>query len=199
MTNRNQPELPELLREAGLDDGNDAALREALTQLTPPPKAPPQLLRERLLATIARPRLRFAPLFGKLTDLFDLDDTELAGIFERAATPGVWLASQIPGTRLMHLAGGPRVAGADNGLVALPAGGRFPMHRHLGQERVLVLAGGYRDEPSGRVYLPGDLQEMTRDSSHALVALPEVELLFAVSVVTGVEVEGLGLLSPSAG
>ncbi len=201
MTKRNQPDLPELLREAGLGDGDrdEAALREALTQLTPPAKAPPQLLRERLLATVARPRLRFAPLFGKLADLFDLNDTDLAGIFERAAKPGAWVASQVPGTQLLHLDGGPRVASADNGLVRLQAGARFPLHRHLGLERVLVLDGGYRDDPSGRVYLPGDLQEMASDSSHTLIALPERELLFAVSVVAGVDLEGFGRLSPSAG
>ena len=196
-TKRNQPELPELFHEAGVRD--DAELRDALAQLTPPTKAPPQLLRERLLATVARPRLRFAPLFGALADLFDLDDADLAGIFERAAGPNAWVTSEIPGTRLLHLAGGPRVAGADNGLVRLQAGARFPLHRHLGQERVLVLEGGYRDEPSGRVYLPGDLQEMASGSSHTLVASPERELLFAVSVVIGVEVDGFGTLSPSAG
>jgi len=197
MTKRNQPELPQVVREAGL--GDDAALHEALAQLTPPAKAPPQLLRERLLAAVARPRLRFAPLFNALTDLFDLNDSELAGIFERAATPEVWLQAPIAGTALMHIEGGPRAAGADNGLVRLQAGARFPRHRHLGLERVLVLEGAYRDEPSGRVYAAGDLHEMPSGSSHALVALPAKELLFAVSVVGGVDVEGFGTLSPSPG
>ncbi len=197
MTKRNQPELPDALRDVGVRD--DAELREALAQLVPPAKAPPQLLRERLLATVARPRLRFAPLFGALSDLFDLDDADLAGIFERAAAPAAWVESQIPATRLLHLNGGPRVAAADNGLVRLQAGARFPLHRHLGQERVLVLEGGYRDEPSGRVYLPGDLHEMAAGSSHGLVALAERELLFAVSVISGVDVDGYGTLSPSAG
>lgn len=194
MTKRARPVLPEIVGEAGL--GEDAALREALAQLTPPAKAPPQLLRERLLATAARPRLRFAPLFGALTDLFDLDDGDLAAIFERAATPEAWEASPIAGAALMHLAGGPRVAGTDNGLVRLQPGTRFPQHRHLGLERVLVLEGGYRDEPSGRIYAAGDLHEMECGSSHTLVALPERELLFAVSLVTGVDVEGFGTLSP---
>jgi anti-sigma factor ChrR (cupin superfamily) len=71
------------------------------------------------------------------------------------------------------------------------------MHRHLGLERVLVLRGGYRDEPSGRVYGPGDLHEMSPDSSHAYTALPERELVLAVSVVSGVEVDGFGKLSPA--
>jgi quercetin dioxygenase-like cupin family protein len=197
MNVRHPGELPELLREAGANDAPQLA--EALSDLTPPAKAPPQLLRERLLATVARPRLRYAPLFGKLTELFDLDETDLAALFERAATPTAWTDSQIPGTRLMHLQGGPRVAGADNGLVRLAAGARFPWHRHLGLERVLVLDGGYRDEQDRRLYLPGDWHEMQLGTSHACTALAERELLFAVSVVAGVDVEGFGTLSPSAG
>jgi quercetin dioxygenase-like cupin family protein len=170
-----------------------------LSALIPAAKAPPQLLRERLLSTVSRPRLRYAPLFGKLTELFDLDDADLAALFERAATADAWTDSQVPGTRLMHLQGGPRVAAADNGLVRLAAGTRFPTHRHLGLERVLVLDGGYRDEQDGRLYLPGQWHEMQPGTSHAYTALAERELLFAVSVVAGVEVEGFGTLSPSAG
>jgi len=197
MNRRHPPELPELLHEV---DPNDALpLAEALSALIPPAKAPPQLLRERLLATVARPRLRYSPLFAQLTDLFDLDDTDLAALFERAATPQAWTDTPIPGTRLMHLQGGPRVAGADNGLVRLAAGARFPLHRHLGRERVLVLDGGYRDEHDGQLYLPGDRHEMQAGTSHAYTALTERELLFAVSVVAGVEVEGFGTLSPAAG
>jgi len=198
MNKRHPPELPELLREAGLRDV-DTALGEALSELVPPAKAPPQLLRERLLATVARPRLRFAPLFGALSELFDLGDTDLAGLFERAASANAWQLSAVPGTELLHLQGGPRVAAADNGLVRIAAGARFPTHRHLGLERVLVLDGGYRDEPSGRLYLPGDWHEMAADTTHAYTALPERPLLFAVSLVSGVDVEGYGTLAPSAG
>jgi quercetin dioxygenase-like cupin family protein len=189
-------ELPQLLLEAGASD--DASLRDALAALTPASKAPPQLLRERLLSTVARPRLRFAPLFGRLGELLDLGDADLAGIFERAAAPGAWSQAPIPGAELMHLVGGPRVVDADNGLVRLEAGSRFPMHRHLGTERVLVLDGGYRDEQSGRLYRPGDVHEMPQGSVHAYVALPERPLLLAVSVLGGVDVEGFGTLSPSS-
>jgi quercetin dioxygenase-like cupin family protein len=191
-------DLPEFAREAG--ERGDAWLLGALSELSPrSPLPPPQLLRERLLSTVSRPRLRFAPLFGALSELFDLADADLASIFERAATSSAWTRSQIPDTELLHLVAGPRVAGADNGLVRIAAGARFPLHRHLGTERVLVLEGGYRDEQSGRVYRAGDSQEMPEGSSHAYVALPEGQLLFAVSLVGGVEVEGFGTLSPSSG
>jgi quercetin dioxygenase-like cupin family protein len=189
------PELPEFARDAV---ERDPRLADALAALSPPPKAPPQLLRERLLSTVMRPRLRFAPLFGALAELFDLGDADLAAIFERAADGHAWVRSPIADTDLLHLQGGPRVAGADNGLVRLRAGARFPMHRHLGVERVLVLEGGYRDEQSGRVYRPGDFHEMPAGSSHAYQALPERDLLLAVSVIAGVDVEGIGTLSPSS-
>lgn len=199
MNRRHPPELPELLREAALDDRDTAALGQALSDLAPPAKPPPQLLRERLLATVARPRLRFAPLFGALSQLFDLEDADLAALFERAATPGAWAPSAVPGTQLLHLSGGPRVAAADNGLVRIEPGLRFPHHRHLGHERVLVLEGGYHDEPTGRLYSAGDWHEMPAGTTHAYTALPEQPLLMAVSLVTGIDVEGFGTLSARVG
>lgn len=198
MSKPRYPELPEFASETGLV-GDEASLARALTELAAHASPPPQLLKERLLSTIARPRLRFAPLFGALSELFDLADSALAELFERAADVRSWTAAQVPLTELLHLPGGPRVAGADNGLVRIQAGARFPMHRHLGPERVLVLEGGYRDEQSGQVYLPGDWQEMAAGTSHAYVVLPERALLTAVSVVSGVDVEGFGTLTPSAG
>ena len=169
-------------------------LLDALAELVPPGKEPPQLLRQKLLNSAARPRLRYAPLFGELTKLFDLGDLDLAALFERAESASEWVTAPIPGVSLLHLQGGPRVAHADNGLVRLAPGARFPTHRHLGGERVLVLAGGYVDEPSGRVYTAGDWHELSEGSSHAYTALPEQELLIAVSLEGGVDVDGFGKL-----
>lgn len=197
MTRPRQPPLPEFVNESG--GVIDPQLGRVLSELSSGATAPPPLLRERLLSTIARPWLRYAPLYGALSELFDLGDAALAELFERAESSSEWSASPVPATELLHLTAGPRVVGADNGLVRVRAGACFPMHRHLGLERVLVLRGGYRDEPSGRMYGPGDLHEMSPGSSHAYTALPERELLLAVSVVSGVEVDGLGKLSPARG
>jgi hypothetical protein len=189
-------EPPLLLREAGIED--DAQLLEALLELSTPTKPstkPPAMLRDRLLSTVSRPRLRFAPLYGSLGNLFDLGDLDLAAIFEQAATPGAWTKTPIPGTELIHLQCGPKVANADNGLVRIKAGMGFPHHRHLGIERVLVLDGAYRDAPSGKLFGPGDLHEMAADTAHSYQALPGSDLLLAVSVVSGVDVDGYGTLS----
>jgi hypothetical protein len=62
---------------------------------------------------------------------------------------------------------------------------------------VLVLQGGYRDEPSGERFLPGDLQEMAAGTSNSYVVLPERPLLAAVSLVGGVDVAGIGSLTTS--
>jgi quercetin dioxygenase-like cupin family protein len=173
-------------------------LLSALVDHVPTAKAPPASLRERLMASIQRPELRFAPLYGALSDLFDLSDERLRALFVRAAAPEAWSPAPIPDTWLLHLEGGPRVARADNGLVRIRKGARFPQHLHLGGERVLVLEGSYVDEPSARVYGPGDLHEMPEGSVHAYVASAETDLLLAVSVVRGVDVEGFGPLSPSS-
>ena len=174
-------------------------LLSALADYLPPSAEPaPSPLRERLLASVGRPELRFAPLYAALGELFDLDAQRLAALFTRAAAPAAWTRVPIPDTLLLHLDGGPRVAGADNGLVKLRAGARFPRHRHLGDERVLVLDGSYVDEPSGRIYRAGDLHEMREGTAHAYVASAERDLLLAVSVVRGVDVEGFGPLAPSS-
>jgi anti-sigma factor ChrR (cupin superfamily) len=102
----------------------------------------------------------------------------------------------VQGVSLLHVSGGPRVAGADNGLVRLAPCTTFPLHRHLGLERVLVLSGGYRDDQSGRPYRAGDWHEMTVGSSHSYTTMAEIETWLAVSVFEGVHVDGLGTLSP---
>lgn len=180
------------------NEGLDRALLEALAELDRPERSPSSTVRARLLASVSSPAQRLAPLYGALADLFDLSDAELGAVFERAEQPKAWVSAQLPGVKLLHLTGGPRVVGADNGLVRLDAGAHFPLHRHLGFERVLVLSGGYRDDASGKLYVAGDWHEMPAGSRHGYRALPERELLLAVSVVEGVHVEGLGKLTPVA-
>ncbi len=177
------------------DDPREGALLEAIAELEIA-ALPRPAVRQRLLEAISSPARRLAPLYGALGQLFDWSDAQLEALFIRAEEPSAWAVSQVPGVALLHLSGGPRVAGADNGLVRLTPGAVFPLHRHLGPERVLVLRGGYRDDQSDRLYLAGDWHEMPVGSSHSYTTVTDSETWLAVSVVEGVHVDGLGTLSP---
>jgi quercetin dioxygenase-like cupin family protein len=198
MSKHDRFEPPELQEGQGPDESE--RWPDVLSGLVlPSERGAPPLLRERLLATIARPRLRFAPFYGRLGALFDLSDSELASLFERAENVAEWTSAPVAHVSLLHLQGGPRVAQADNGLVRVAAAAVFPPHRHLGCERVLVLQGAYRDEPSGRIYRAGDEHELPEGSSHHYVVLPDQDLLLAVSLSGGLEVEGYGKLTTALG
>ena len=188
-------------------DGHEPALAEALAeevrelseQLVPamtlalPETEPPAALRERLLASAARPAGRFAPFIARLARLIDRSKTHAAELLERIARDAAdtWesAAALGPGIELVHLEGGPAVAGADVGFVRMPGGARFPMHEHLGSERVLILQGRLRDD-DGRIYGPGDAAAMEAGSKHEFSALPGPPLIYAV-VVHGMRFPGI--------
>lgn len=181
----------------GLDDLRDMSpetapdeLAEALSSLSLalPPAAPSPGLRERLLASAARPEQRWAPFAGRLARLVDVAHDRARELLAAIVRPDLW-QRLLPGVDLLHLQGGPAVAGADVGFVRVAAGAAFPEHRHLGVERVLILQGGYRDD-GGQVARAGDLVELPAGSSHGFVALPDEDLIYAV-VVGGVEFPGL--------
>ena len=92
---------------------------------------------------------------------------------------------------LQGLPGGPACAAADVGFVRVAAGTTFPLHRHLGDEHVLVLQGTYVDS-DGSHYRPGDLAFKPEGSSHEFTAGPDQDLIY-VTVFHGVEVPGIDL------
>jgi len=172
----------------GPEARDEAELLAALARAIAP-RAPSAALRARLLSAASSPGLRWAPLFGKLGALFDLDDRALSQMAERASVPSEWQPGPIGGVELFHLDGGPAIRPADAGLVRVRAGLAFPAHRHLGEERTLILEGEAR-ESNGLVRLPGDLQVMAEDSSHAYEVLAERPLVYAVVLLRGVEIGG---------
>lgn len=145
--------------------------------------------RARLLATISEAEERFAPLFGKLTQLFDLNAEALRAVFTRAADERQWQPGPLPWVSLFHLVGGPGVSGLDVGLVRLKRGMPFPAHRHTGSERVLILEGGYHDD-QGRWYGPGEVHDMTRGTEHSLQLSTERDTLLAVVLEGEIQVLG---------
>ena len=96
----------------------------------------------------------------------------------RSADPGAWLT--FSGSRLFHLEGGPALAGADVGLVEIPAGSAFPKHDHHGPEIVLVLQGGYTDLTSGETFHAGGVAKRDKGQPHELRALEGAPCVYAV-------------------
>jgi hypothetical protein len=148
----------------------------------------PASSRDRLLAAVRRPPVRYAPLYDRLMGLFDLDEPALIAHLERSNDPAAW-EPFLPGVHAFHFRPGPRVSEADAGLVRVEAGVTFPGHRHLGPERVLLLEGSYRDS-TGVVYQAGDVHEMAKDSRHSYQVSPDSPVVIAVVLYGGVEILG---------
>lgn len=175
------------------DDLAPDALAEAFTALSlalPPVSAGPDL-RARLLAGAAAPERRFAPFIARLARLIDVAHDRARDLLADLARPEIWQPF-LPGVDLVHLAGGPATAGADVGFVRVKAGHTFPLHHHRGDERVLVLQGGFTDS-AGALVSAGDLVHQGGGTSHSLTALPDgPDLIYAV-VVFGVDIPGVSL------
>lgn len=163
---RHDHTLPDFVREAlEPEELLDRAALEALAAL-------PELLSSakvhgagRLLDAACVLPLRYAPFFDRLAQLWDLSEAEVRRTLERAAAPAAWRKPSLPGLRVLDVNAGPRLSGARVTLARFGAGMRFPAHRHLGPEALLVLEGSYRDR-SGLVVGPGDLHEMSTDTEH---------------------------------
>jgi hypothetical protein len=183
-------ELPEFAAEHASSDAERARLAEffaALSALPEPDRASLAHGRARLLAAVSQSDERFAPLLGKLTRFFDLSAEALRSIFTRAANEGEWEQGPLPWVKLFHFQGGPAVAGLDTGFVRLQKGMPFPPHRHLGNERVLILDGGYFDHEQ-RWYGPGDFHDMNEGTQHSLQMNADRDVLLAVVMAGQIEV-----------
>lgn len=163
---RHTAAVPLFLREA-LDGDSDAltaalelsaTLPLTLTKLKPDGRA-------RLLDSVSRLPLRYAPFFDRLGELWDLPEEQVRAVLLRAARPESWRKPGLPGLRVIDVQPGPRLNGARTTLTQFAPGTRFPAHRHEGPEALLVLEGSYVDE-SGRHVRAGDLHEMPPGSEH---------------------------------
>jgi predicted ChrR family anti-sigma factor len=157
-----------------------AALALAVEPLAPPAGARAALL---AAATGASRFARFAEALGRLVDVGAEQASKLLDFIDN---PAKWEAGPFAYLQLVHLEGGPAVAGADVGFIRVDAGTPFPKHTHLGEERVLVLQGAYRDE-DGTVYRPGDTCAMPGGSAHSFQVLDGPPLIYALVLYQGVD------------
>ena len=182
--------LPDFAAEHASSESERSELAELFARLAELPEPAQSELssgRARLLAAVAQSEERFAPLFSKLTQFFDLSHEALRAIFARAANPAEWVEGPLPWVSLFHFQGGPAVAGLDTGFVRFQKGTPFPPHRHSGRERVLILEGGYFDDAQ-RWYGPGDFHDMNEGTQHSLQMNADKDVLLAVIMAGEIEV-----------
>jgi quercetin dioxygenase-like cupin family protein len=171
------PQVPaEADRHEEDDEGDPEAL--ALVAATLDPLIPPLAARDRLMAALAGPD-RFRPFFADLARRCDLGLEALRKVLALVDDPAAWQASPLPGVALIHFTAGPAVAGADTGLVRVPAGATFPRHRHLGPEVAVVLEGLVLD--TGRRYRPGEVVAWDQGTVHDYQAGGQRDLVVIVA------------------
>lgn len=144
---------------------------------------PPPTLRERVLASRARPG-RYGIFVDRLSRLFDLPMPEVETLLTRIESDDAWAPFLVPGTEMIPVMAGPKRAGAIATLVRIRPGVPFPEHTHRGVETMVVVDGGFV-EPTTKIEVWRG-EELTRDdgTEHSLVGLPGVPCVAAV-LITG--------------
>ncbi len=162
----------------------------ALDEIAADAPTPSAGLRAAVLASLrgAPPVAGLAP---RLAAFLDLSTERAEGLLRAAGASAEppWVDDRVRGLRLLHVEGGPRHAGADCGLVHLLPGVRYPRHRHLGDEWVLVLSGAAEEEASGAQWAPGDLCRRPAGSAHAFRAVGSLPFVFAIVLREGIAFE----------
>lgn len=161
------------------DDELEPDILDALV-LGLPPLGPGADLRERLLERVAG-RDRFLPFVDRMAELFDLSEADAEDHLHSIDRPDDW-EDMLPGVRFRDFEGGPRLGEAHGGLVRVEPGHVFPLHAHVGEERVLVLQGQVQDD-EGNIYRAGDLVVSAEGTRHELRVLGDKEAIYAAAVI----------------
>ncbi|MDX9723446.1 MAG: cupin domain-containing protein [Myxococcota bacterium] len=159
----------------------DAADGLAAVALASQELSPSCKLKERIIETVLSARYRYAPFVDRLCELAAIGEKNAMDLLEHINDPKSWVDSPWPPLKMCAFKGG---AGLEHSMVALaklPVGGRFPLHRHVGEERYMILQGRCQED-DGRESKAGDVLVQPSGSQHAFVNIGDSELIFAVVV-----------------
>ncbi len=151
------------------------------------PLSPSPGLRDKLMNTVTSETS--APGFAdRLSRFFKLD---LRVVHQHLAdlaniTAPNWEATRLEGIWLKHFDGGPGLQQADCGFVYMEPGTSAPMHRHIGNEWMMVLQGEALIG-DGQSMLAGDVLLSPAESCHEFSAVGKQALVFAVIVFEGID------------
>ena len=173
---RGSEDLPEAWRDA---TGNDTSSELELAAILPDVLGRKDRATglARLMGAIAQLPLRYAPFVTRTATLWGVSEERAYEIFARSADKSSWKWTPLPGVRILPVA--EDAEGANKFMVRFAPGIRFPRHRHIGREALLVLEGSYTDT-HGRVVHPGDLHEMASGTEHGFVVAKDDPCIGAV-------------------
>jgi putative transcriptional regulator len=187
---KTEPEPPEFASETLAEEPELLAPIGRLSELMNPATVPAGSL-ERLMLEVSLPPLRYAPFFDRLSELWDLPESEVRGLLERSRDKSAWSRAPLPGLELIQLEGGPRIHGTEAYLARFAPGLTFPMHSHHGREDVLILEGSYTDD-SGTLYRAGDVHPMQAGAAHSFTITRDAPCV-AAAVHRGIRFRSLGM------
>ena len=150
-----------------------------------PPMQPNAEVKQKLMSTISHDS-NLQGFANRLSQLFDITENQIAKILEKTKhAPGFpWCPMDGSRIFLLDIAGGPRVSAADCGLVYMEPGTQFPLHRHLGDELALILAGEIQ-EHAGDIKYAGDQIFRPQDSEHSFSVISREPAIIAIVLYKG--------------
>lgn len=122
---------------------------------------------------------RFDHLIDDAAELFDLKPEQVRALFAQLDDPAAYGDGPTDGVKIIPVKPGPRAENSFSAIVRVDAGATFPMHDHYGEERVLVLEGGYRSSGAVDEFWRGDLDVRQAGSSHSFTALDDLPCICA--------------------
>jgi anti-sigma factor ChrR (cupin superfamily) len=163
------------------DDELDPLVLDALASALEPAAPPARGLRARLFGRIGG-RDRFLPFLDRLIALFDLSEDDTRREVDAITEPSAEWEELVDGCKFRDFEGGPGLGEAHAGLIRLQPGAVFPNHRHVGEERILLLQGRVRDS-EGNEYRAGDTLVSADGTEHEMVAVGDEEVIYAAVVI----------------
>lgn len=163
------------------DDELDPLVLDALAGALEPSAPPAASLRARLFGRIGG-RDRFLPFLDRLIALFDLSEDDTRREVDAITDPDAEWEELVDGCKFRDFDGGPGLGEAHAGLIRLQPGSVFPNHRHVGEERILLLQGRVRDS-AGNEFRAGDTLVSDDGTEHEMTAIGDEEVIYAAVVI----------------
>ena len=121
----------------------------AAMALALPAEAPPPSLRKRILDDAKAPR--YAAMLARVAELFDIGVGKARALLDKLDDPAAWVDGPVPNSWVfMSDVRGPKLEGAFCGFVKMGPSVKWPAHKHLGREFMLVLEGGFKEDDRRR-------------------------------------------------